>query len=118
MLKESSSSVRVYYPRFDKQQLIQKLREELKKLEEKLPLALVVLFGSYAKGNYTVASDVDLLVVYEGEAREDTFATVKKTVSVPRLEPHIYSEREYEGLEGTLGRMIEGGVVLYEREER
>jgi predicted nucleotidyltransferase len=95
--------------------LIQKLKEELKKLEDKLPLALVVLFGSYAKGNYTAASDVDLLVVYKGEEREDAFATVKKTVSIPRLEPHIYSEREYEGLAGTLNRMIEGGVMLYDK---
>ena len=116
MLNESSGSVRVYYPRFDRRQLIQKLREELKKLEYKLPLTFVVLFGSYARGNYTAASDVDLLVVYEGERREDAFATVKKTISVPRLEPHVYSEREYDGLKGTLNRMIEDGVVLYNEE--
>jgi predicted nucleotidyltransferase len=115
MLKGSSGSVRVYYPHFDKQQLIQRLREELKLLEKEIPLLLVVLFGSYAKGNYTVASDVDLLVVYEGEERKDIFATVKKTVSIPRLEPHVYSESEYEELKGSVYRMIENGVVLFSK---
>jgi predicted nucleotidyltransferase len=112
MLKGSSSSVRVYYPPFNTQQLIQKLKERLEILEEKLPLLLVVLFGSYAKGNYTAASDVDLLVVYEGGERKDAFAVVKRTISIPRLEPHVYSENEYEELKGTICRMIEDGIVL------
>ncbi|MGQ9477637.1 MAG: nucleotidyltransferase domain-containing protein [Candidatus Bipolaricaulia bacterium] len=57
---------------------------------ERLPLALVVLFGSYARGNYTtVASDVDLLIVYKGEPREGAFALVKEELALPRLEPHL-----------------------------
>jgi predicted nucleotidyltransferase len=114
MLKESSSSVRVYYPRFDRQQLIQRLKEELKVLEKEIPLLLVVLFGSYAKGTYTVASDVDLLIVYEGEER-DIFATVKKTISIPLLEPHVYSESEYEESKRTVSKMVENGIVLFSR---
>ncbi len=117
MPKGSSSSVRVYYPQFDRQQLIQKLKEDLETLKEKLPLLLVILFGSYAKGNYTVASDVDLLVVYEGRERKDAFATVKKTISIPRLEPHVYSESEYEALKETLCKMTRDGVILFERRE-
>jgi len=115
MQKASSSSVQVYYPPFSKQELIQKLHKQLRALEEKLPLSYVVLFGSYARGNYTAASDVDLLVVYEGEDREDAFATVKKVTSIPRLEPHVYSEREYEKLKGTIHNMIEDGVILFSK---
>ena len=117
MPKGSSSSVRVYYPKFDTQQLIQKLKEDLEILKEKLPLLLVILFGSYAKGNYTVASDVDLLVVYEGRERKDAFATVKKTVSIPRLEPHVYSESEYEEVKETICKMTRNGVTLFKRHE-
>jgi len=69
MLKGSSDSVRICYPKFDSHQLVQRLRESIKALEEKIPLLLVVLFGSYAKGNYTVASDIDLLIVYKGGGR-------------------------------------------------
>ena len=117
MPKGSSSSVRVCYPQFDRQQLIQKLKEDLEALKEKLPMLLVVLFGSYAKGNYTVASDVDLLVVYEGEERKDAFATVKKTISIPRLEPHVYSESEYEAVKQTLCEMTRDGITLFKRRE-
>ena len=113
MLERSSGTVRVYYPRFDKNQLIQRLREELKALEKEIPLLLVVLFGSYAKGNYTVASDVDLLVVYEGENREDAFGIVKKTISVPLLEPHVYSEGEYKELKESIHKMVKDGIVLF-----
>lgn len=117
MLKKSTNSVRIYYPKFDREQLIQRLKERLDALEEKLPIQLVVLFGSYAKGNYTVASDIDLLIVHEGEERKDAFATVKKTFSIPRLEPHVYSEDEYERLKGKISKMIENGVVLFSRDK-
>jgi len=113
MLKESSSSVRVYYPPFSRQQLIQRLREHIGALGKELPLLLVVLFGSYAKGNYTVASDVDLLVVYRGRKKKNAFAVVKKIIAIPRLEPHVYSESEYKGVRSSISRMIEDGVVLF-----
>ncbi len=66
MEKKSSTSVRVFYPRFNKEEIIHLITKNLGNLKRELPLSLVVLFGSYATGNYTLASDVDLLVVYEG----------------------------------------------------
>ena len=96
MRKESSTSVRIFYPRFDREELIQRLLQKVGDLSKELPLSRVVLFGSYAQGNYTVASDVDVLVVYEGRDREEAFALVKKTLDIPLLEPHVYSEDEYE----------------------
>lgn len=74
-----------------------------------------MLFGSYAKGNYTVASNVDLLVVYQGPPREDAFAVVKKVLNIPGLEPHVYSEEEYRQVEQRIARMTEGGIVLYSK---
>ena len=115
MEKKSSSSVRIFYPKFDRETLIQELKKKLDILERKLPLAYVVLFGSYARGNYTVASDVDLLVVYKGKERRDAFAIVKKNMDIPMLQPHIYTEDGYEGLNGVIVRMIAGGMVLFPR---
>ena len=43
----------------------------------------VVVFGSHARGTYTVGSDVDLLVIQ-------------------RLEPHLYTEAEYETARATV----------------
>lgn len=59
-----------------------------------------------------MASDVDLLIVYKGEERPDAFASAKKALDVPLLEPHVYSESEYERLKGVISRMIAGGIVL------
>jgi predicted nucleotidyltransferase len=105
--------VKIFYPRFDKQQIIQKLSQGVLALRERLPLKRAVLFGSYATGRHTAASDIDLLVVYSGEDREDAYALVKKTLSIPGLEPHVYSEAQYEALSETIERMVRDGVVIY-----
>ena len=70
--------------------MVRFLSERLKGLNERLPLVRVVLFGSYAKGNYTAASDIDLLVVYRDERREDAYSLVKRVLDLPGLEPHVY----------------------------
>jgi predicted nucleotidyltransferase len=113
MQRESSSSVRIFYPKFDKEELIQKLRGKVIDLTSQLPLSLVVLFGSYAQGRSTVASDVDVLIVYRGEEKKDAYAIVKKIIDIPLLEPHVYSEDEYKLLGKVIDRMIARGVVLF-----
>jgi len=112
MQRESSSSVKIFYPPFSREELIALLRQRVSVLQEKLPLRRVVLFGSYAKGRQTIASDIDLLVVYAGEPREDAYTLVKRTLDVRSLEPHVYAQEEYEQVRATLERMIEGGVVI------
>jgi predicted nucleotidyltransferase len=113
MQKKSSNSVRVFYPKFNKKEIIQLLLKKLEKLANWLPLIRVVLFGSYAKGNYTVRSDIDLLVIYKGEEREEAFTIVKKALDIPGIEPHVYSEKVYKSMEGTLNKMVESGIALY-----
>lgn len=113
MQGESSSSVQIFYPKFDRDELIQALKGKIQELQEKLSLSWVVLFGSYARGNYTVASDVDLLVIYKGKKRKDAFATVKKTLDIPLLQPHVYSEEEYQRLRNNIDRMIASGLILF-----
>jgi len=113
MHKRSSSSVRVFYPKLDSTELVRILSQELKRLTPRLPLVRVILFGSYAKGNYTVGSDVDLLIIYQGDPQPSAYATVKSTLNIPRLEPHLYTESEYRILKGTLDRMSAGGIVLF-----
>lgn len=113
MQKKSSSSVRIFYPKFDRKALIQQLKKKLGNLARELPLSLVILFGSYARGNYTVGSDIDLLIVYRGKKKKDAFAIAKKTLDIPMLEPHLYSEDEYEPLKKTIDQMTSGGVVIF-----
>ena len=113
MQRKSSDSVRVFYPKFDREKLVQNIRKRIEDLDQKLPLLLVVLFGSYAKGSYTVASDIDLLVIYIGKERKDAYSVIKRTLGVPRLEPHVYSNSEYEKMKKTINKMTKNGIVLF-----
>ena len=115
MRTKSSGSVKVFYPRFDREELLGVLRERMTVLRQKLTLKRVVLFGSYAADTYTAASDIDLLVVYEGEPRAEAYALVRGTLQIPRLEPHVYAEKDYEQVKTTVGRMVRQGIELATR---
>jgi lipopolysaccharide/colanic/teichoic acid biosynthesis glycosyltransferase len=116
MQNRSSSSVRVFYPALSQAEVIRRLSEGFEELQTRLPIVWAVLFGSYAKGNYTVGSDIDLLIVYEGEARPDAYALVKQTLALPRLEPHLYTEAEREKLHEMIRKMAKDGIVLFSRQ--
>ncbi len=79
----------------------------------------VVLFGSYAKKNFTVGSDVDLLIVCKGKKRVDAYGITKRILDIPQLEPHLYSEDEYKEMEGIINKMSQGGIlILFEEPPR
>jgi predicted nucleotidyltransferase len=113
MPKKSTSSVQIFYPEFSREEVVQALRKGLANLLKQLPCLQVVLFGSYARGNYTVASDVDLLVVYLGEENKQAYAVVKQVFHIPRLEPHVYTEYEYCRMQDIIQKMLTDGVVIY-----
>jgi predicted nucleotidyltransferase len=113
MPKASSSSVQIFYPRYSRAEILHRIRSNVGFLREKLPLKLVALFGSYAAMKHTVASDIDVLIVYEGNRREDAYALCKKILAIQGLEPHVYSEGEHEKLKGSIKRMLKDSIVLY-----
>ena len=113
MPQRSSGSVRVFYPPWSREALLVRLREGVAALREVLPVVRVVLFGSCARGRQTVASDIDLLVVYAGAVRGDAYALVRRTLDLRRLEPHVYAEEEYAQVSETLERMIQDGITVY-----
>ena len=113
MRPRSSGSVKVFYPPWTREALLVRLREGMIALREVLPLVHVVLFGSYARGRQTVASDIDLLVVYAGAVRGDAYTLVRRTFDLRRLEPHVYAEEEYAQVSATLERMVQDGITVY-----
>ncbi len=115
MQQISSTSVRVFYPKLKQEEIVRKIRKNLTALSEKLPVKKIILFGSYAKGNYTVASDIDLLILYKGVQREDAYVISKKMLGIPGLEPHVYSETEYEEMKETIERMIKDGITIFSK---
>jgi len=58
----------------------------------------MILFGSYAKNRYTAASDIDILIIYRGQERDDAFKVVMDQLRLPRLEPRIYTEEQFSEL--------------------
>ena len=113
MRSESFGSVKVFYPPWTREALLVRLREGVTALREVLPLVRVVLFGSYARSRQTVASDIDVLVVYAGAVRGDAYALVRRALDLRRLEPHVYTEEEYAQVSETLGRMVQDGITVY-----
>src|SRR5712691_11843928 len=113
MRPRSSGSVKVFYPPWNREALLVRLREGVMVLREVLPLVRVVLFGSYARNRQTVASDIDLLVLYRGAVRDDAYMLVRHVLDLRRLEPHIYAEEEYAQVSETLERMVQDGITVY-----
>lgn len=113
MQKKFSGSVQVFYPRSDKERVIKHIEKKMPELKKALPVCMVVLFGSYAKGKYSVSSDIDLLVVYKGEKKVDAYNKVKKILALRGLEPHVYSEEEYVGVKDTVDKMVRDGHFIY-----
>jgi len=92
---------------------VARLAQAIPRLAESLPLERVVLFGSYATGRQTAASDLDVLVIYRGGPRVDAYQTVRRALGLPGVEPHVYTLEEARQLAPTLERMTRDGVTLY-----
>lgn len=114
MQKKYSSSVRILYPRYSKEEIVEEVKQKLTLLKSRLPVILIALFGSYASGNYTAASDIDLLVVYRGEQNDKAFQIVKSTLGIPGVEPHVYTESQARKMSATIQKMIQNGIILYQ----
>jgi len=98
MQRKYSSSVRVFYPELSLEEVVKRIREVAFLFKEELGLKKVVLFGSYAKRRYTVASDIDILVVYDEESndQDNVYKTLMKNLKLPRVELHLLSKKDYE----------------------
>jgi len=88
----------------------------------KLDPERVILFGSFARGDFHEGSDIDLVVVLDTELRFiDRIGEVLATVDATDfdVEPHVYTPVEYERLKQERAVLVEAaereGKVLYER---
>ena len=48
----------------NREEILQKLRENKQELQQKFPLKSIALFGSYARNEQTLESDVDVMVEF------------------------------------------------------
>ena len=99
------------------------LRAALKYVEEVRErygdrLKLAILYGSYARGDYTPSSDVDLLIVAENIPKTywDRWSLAYDIVENHPLDPHIYTPEEFkdmvkQGRMTALDALTEGIVI-------
>jgi predicted nucleotidyltransferase len=97
------------------------LLEELNDIVEKIKaygVKLVVLYGSMARGDYTVESDIDILIVADNFSRDprDGYEIVMKYVN-PRVHPVCLNTDSFRKLlenESTfILEILEDGKILY-----
>lgn len=117
MRKRSSSTVKVYYPEFSQEEMIEKIRGKINELLKKIPLESVTLFGSYAEKRQTAASDIDLLIIYKGHEMKDAYSTCWDIFKIPQLQIHIYTSSQYEKLKASgslLPKEVEKkGIIIW-----
>lgn len=102
-----------------------KLTGEIKHIVESLVAEFnperVVIFGSFARGDYREDSTVDILIISKTEER--FLDRIKRALiacrgSNPPIDPLIYTSEEFDSLveegEGFIESVVEEGIVVYE----
>jgi len=116
--EKSSNSVKVRYAP-SKDAVKRRLASYLRKISAERKLYLALLFGSYAKGDYGVGSDVDLLLVCDGLSTDlrDRLSQLSDPDFPVDLEPFAYTVEEFEKMGNTLHPLaveaLSHGEVLY-----
>ena len=92
------------------------IKEKLLPIFTRIPVEKAILFGSYAKGNPTMSSDVDILIDSKGEIRGNEFFGVLEDIS-EALEVPVDLLDTSQIIDGsrTQHEIAETGVVIYER---
>jgi len=95
---------------------INQLQKKLATVFNKLPIYKAVLFGSYAKGNATENSDVDIMIDSRGQLKGFKFFGVATDIenalkkSVDLYEVHYLAQDSF-----VLKTALSEGVTIYER---
>lgn len=95
---------------------VEKIREKTTPIFSNYPVIRAILFGSYAKGNATIGSDIDLFIDTNGKLRGLDFIGLLE-VLVNALEMDIdLIDRSHIEQDSLIMQEIESrGMVIYEK---
>ncbi len=91
------------------------------RLKTKVPLRKVILFGSYAKDNYSHGSDIDIVIVADDLPKDysQRYALFKETVAGLDLQPFSYTSQEWRSLlktgSGFAREVQKHGIAIYSK---
>lgn len=103
------------------QEIFETIAKYQDKVIQKLKPKKIILFGSFARGDFNEGSDVDLIVI--GDWQQDFLDRIKVLLDMNEfglpLEPIGYTEQEFEQMadEGNrfISEVITTGKVVYSR---
>lgn len=106
------------------EKLAQRLDDVVAKLAAEFNPEKIILFGSFARGDYKKTSTMDLLVIANTDLRFTD--RIKRALEVckggpkPPIEPLVYTPEEYKAMleeaqEAFLHDALSEGIVVYEK---
>lgn len=101
----------------DKEEVIEKVKRYATIIRSHFPVKMVILFGSYARGNPRETSDIDVAVLVdksnddclESEARLNR---LRRSIDL-RIEPVLFEEDEKDP-EGFFEEILKTGEIIYQ----
>ena len=95
---------------------IKEIQDIVTPLVEPFPVVRVILFGSYARGDATEKSDVDLIIDSEGAIDSwEFFGIVGKIAQTIPAKVDVFELDEVKNPSNMFTNISEEGVVIYER---
>lgn len=99
------------------QEVLNVATDYISKLKKQIPIEKVILFGSYAKGTYTVDSDVDIAVfspAFENMSRVDglTLLLMQALGYKIDIQPQPYTMKDYTDHTGLVDEILKTGVEI------
>ena len=94
---------------------IEEIRSYITPVVEKYPIERVILFGSYARGEATEKSDVDLIVESGGKMRNTKIFTLGgELLEVLPVRVDVYDILEIANPSALYENIQKDGVIIYE----
>ena len=92
------------------------IKEKLLPIFDSAPIERAVLFGSYAKGEATLLSDIDILIDSNGKIKGiDFFGVLEDIVETLNIPVDLIEASQIVDGGRTQHEISETGVVIYER---
>ena len=97
--------------------VIEIIRQYIEIIKNDVSVEKVILYGSYAKGNYDENSDIDLALIIAGYNENDfismgAFLLDKSFVLKVDLQPFPFSIEEYNNPKGIMEEILNTGIEL------
>lgn len=95
---------------------VETIKEKIIPIFEEYPVNKVILFGSYAKGNATIASDIDIYIDTNGKLRGlDFIGLLEILVSTLETDIDLIDKSHIEKDSFIMEEIENGGMVIYEK---